>query len=112
MEYARISGIDTLDTAPSYGDSEAVIGEYMSQYGRRFKIISKLPHLDRESDFDLEGLCRRNLSHLRQEKMEGYLVHRFDDLRSNRGLFDRMRDLKEKGLVCKIGFSVYKTEYF
>ena len=41
-----ISGIDVLDTAYTYGNSEQVIGNFVKKHGNVFKIISKLPECD------------------------------------------------------------------
>ena len=46
LEYAWESGIDMLDTASSYGNSEEVLGEFIGKYREMdWKIITKVPDL-------------------------------------------------------------------
>ena len=43
LNLASKSGVDTLDTAYSYGESETLIGEFIAKNKKGFHIISKLP---------------------------------------------------------------------
>lgn len=110
LDYAYNKGIMTLDTAHSYGESEERIGEFISESKNTYNIISKLPPLD-NSELNVESYYLETLQRLRQEKIYGYLIHRFDDLTSYKGnLWIELRSLKERGLLNKAGTSLYKTE--
>jgi len=111
LEFAYRCGIGTLDTAYSYGESEEIIGEFISQSKKGFKIISKLPNLDNNGILEVERYCQKTLGRLKQDKIYGYLIHKFDDMVSYKGdLWSEIESLKYKGLVYKIGFSIYKIE--
>jgi len=70
LNYAYVKGINLLDTAPAYGDSEQVLGKINVN---NFKIITKTRHFDNSeiTSNDLELLDQdfsRSLDNLKQEK--------------------------------------------
>ena len=99
--------IDLLDTSHSYGDSEKLIGEILHENPVPFKIVSKLPPLGKGSLDQVDDLFATSLSDLKVNSIYGYLIHRYEDYLSDQGLWERMRCLREKGLIKKIGFSLY-----
>lgn len=109
LNCARDAGIDTLDTALDYGDSEQRLGQ-IGVGG--FKVISKLPGLPEHMD-DVSGWVERMVQHslerLRVESLHALLFHRPDQLLENNGskLYESVKKLQKKGLVKKIGVSVY-----
>lgn len=110
LDVAFLSGIKTLDTAISYGNSEKVLG----QIGvNRWIIISKLPSVP-DSCKDISGWIRRqvegSLSRLRVESLHGLLLHNASDLMGPQALniVQALNELKNAGLVNKIGVSVYR----
>lgn len=109
LSHAYDLGIRELDTAFSYGESEALIGDFIRQSKKEFRIISKAPHLD-NSAFSLEDSAKETLKKTGQGRLYGYLIHRFSDLSKYKGLFQDLCALKQKGLTEKIGFSIYKPE--
>jgi aryl-alcohol dehydrogenase-like predicted oxidoreductase len=109
LEYARKVGIDILDTAYSYGESERVIGEFIENNKSNFKIISKLPTLDGNTHEWIEKIIFDSLSKLKIKSIYGYLVHKFEDFLRNYTLWDVLESLKERKIIKKIGFSIYKT---
>lgn len=110
LMYAHNAGLDTLDTAYAYGDSENAIGEFMSQYRKKFKVISKIPYFDGAAGTGVEQHCIETLKRLKQDRLYGYLVHQFDNIISRKDLLKDVESLKSRGLVDKIGFSLYKPE--
>jgi aryl-alcohol dehydrogenase-like predicted oxidoreductase len=102
---AEERGITVLDTAPVYGDSEAVLGRLLQ--GRSgLRIVSKLPACPiTEAEGLLQASCRR----LRVPALYGCLIHDFESYRKDRKILDELRRLKAQGLVKKIGFSLYRT---
>lgn len=113
LQFAQESGISVLDTACSYGDSESVLGMTLTSE-HNFRIITKLPSFkkDKISSSDSEDLKKAfydSLSRLRQIKVDGLLIHNADDILNKEGeiLFSALIELRQGGLVEKIGVSVY-----
>lgn len=109
LQLARAHGIDTLDTAIAYGDSEACLGEIGTQ---GFKLVTKLPAIPEQCP-DVSGWVREqiaaSLARLGVNEVDGLLLHRPSQLLGPDGdaLFRTMRELKEAGTVKKIGVSIY-----
>lgn len=106
-------GVNTLDTAALYGDSESVLGQHLPR-PHNFSIVGKTLHLDPERPLSeaLETVRTgviRSLSRLGEQKLAALLVHRVDDLLGPAGdaLFKTLVSLREAGLVEKLGASVY-----
>ena len=110
IDYARSIGVDTLDTAAAYGDSEQRLGEIGLQ---KFKIISKLPPIPVKSG-DVGHWVRttveKSLELLRIRQLAGLLLHHPADLLGENGaqLHRALLDVQAAGLVGKIGVSVYR----
>jgi len=106
---ARGASITMLDTAISYGDSEAVLGQ---QNLATFNIVSKLPevpHNCRNIDEWVEAQVRTSLRRLQVSKLHGLLLHRPAQLLEAVGetLYQSLLKLKAQRLVDHIGVSVY-----
>lgn len=108
----RELGIDTIDTAISYGYSESILGLVGVS---DFKVISKIPPVQ-QSNVDRKQWVLKNiyksLDRLRIKKLHGLLLHNADDLlgADSRGLVDGLMAAKELELVEKIGYSIYSVE--
>ena len=109
------AGLDLLDTAPAYGVSEAVLGEILAD--RTPRIVTKTPQfpgrrIEREDGRLLRKSLLRSLERLRQDQVYGLLVHAANDLLKPGGerLYATMVDLREEGLVQRLGVSVYTHE--
>lgn len=112
LSMARSRGIDTLDTAAAYGDSEVVLGRIGTD---SFKVVSKLPPRDSyvtESAEWVEACVKSSLSNLNQNSLYGYLLHRPLELLTDDGkaIYNTLRRLQKDGLIKKIGVSVYGPE--
>ena len=103
LSYATVHGIDTLDTAAAYGDSEERIGRYQAGSGQKFKIVSKLPKDAGDPVAALTG----SLAKLKANSLYGYLFHDFQTYENNRGAWDELVALKAQGQIKKIGLSLY-----
>lgn len=109
LSLARDYGIDTVDTALAYGDSEDCLGELGV---RDMKVISKLPAVPRACS-DVEGWVRDSVSaslgRLRIDRLYGLLLHRPLELLGARAeaLWQGLNAVKNQGDVGKIGVSVY-----
>lgn len=110
---AQREGIDLLDTASLYGDSEAAIGAAL-EAGPPFRIVTKTPafaprRVSSAETAVLRGAFEQSLSRLRQKNVYGLLIHAPGDLLKPGGerLWKEMSALKRAGRVEKIGFSAY-----
>lgn len=112
---ARELGINLLDTAPAYGDSEERLGRLLAGQRRDWLICSKVGEEFEggRSRFDFSpGYTRhsvqRSLRRLRTDVIDIVLVHSDgDDLRIIRelGTLQALRELKEEGLIRAFGMS-------
>lgn len=112
LTLAERSGIEVLDTAPGYGDSESVLGAN-GVSARGFRLVTKTPGFRNTGAKDIEDCVResfqRSLAQLGSAKIYGILVHHAYDLCGPAGakILHALTVLKQSGLVDKIGVSVY-----
>lgn len=97
------SGLCFIDTAYGYGNSEDVLGDSPALHNYPFRIISK---------YAAEGLSpveqyKVSLKRLKVERLYAYMVHNFPTYIDNPKIWDEFLELKNKGLVDRIGFSLY-----
>jgi aryl-alcohol dehydrogenase-like predicted oxidoreductase len=112
LERAQKCGLDTLDTAIAYGESEEVLGQ-LGISG--WKIITKLPAVPDDcqnigkwvNDNILQSMSRLKVTHL-----YGVLLHTPGQLLDRIGpaLYSALQSIKTQGLTTKIGVSVYGPE--
>ena len=96
LDFCKSHGIDTLDTAQGYGQSEKVLGQFdLSQ----FKVITKLIGSAR---------LETSLENLKQDSVYGLMFHRENEC--NDQTWRRFETYKAQGLVKKIGVSVYSPD--
>ena len=108
LQLARASGIQTLDTAIAYGDSEERLGDIGIQ---GWQVVSKLPAIPVGcSDIPawIATSVGASLGRLKVPKLYGLLLHRPHQLLEEHGpqLYGALQHLKGTGLVQKIGVSV------
>ncbi|MHB8770855.1 MAG: aldo/keto reductase [Syntrophales bacterium] len=105
-------GMSVIDTASQYGCSEETIGRCLPG-DQPFRIVTKTPSCPKGVIADGAALLKdafaASLRNLRQRTVYGLLIHDADDLLSRNGgvLWRALQDLKESGVVEKIGVSVY-----
>lgn len=107
LEEAETAGIDTLDTAYAYGDSEKVIGAFTDKTKTKFKIISKLPTC---GVVNADNYLNDTLSRLRTKSLYGYILHDYKSYCDNPDLIGWLIEKKDSGIIEKIGFSLYYTQ--
>ncbi len=108
LNLAVSSGINLLDTAQAYGTAESVLGRCWPTGAPR-RLISKLPAgTDRHS---WEESLITSLQRLQTPKLNGFLLHRASDLLLPHGgaLLNWMESLRDRGLVERIGVSIYEA---
>jgi aryl-alcohol dehydrogenase-like predicted oxidoreductase len=113
LECAAENGVNCLDTASAYGDSEEVIGKAMRELGLtdNMVVVTKaLPLDDNLKPSDTDKLIRQgvetSLKNLQLDILPICLFHR----ESNTVYADSLRKMKEKGLVKHIGISVNSSD--
>ena len=111
LNLAKNNNINTLDTAPEYGNSEQVLGDVNTC---DFKIVTKTRNFNQAvignkeinlltSDF------KKSLKLLKQKSVYSVLVHNANDLLKPGAdkIIKQLQILKQKGLLTKIGVSIY-----
>ncbi|MEI6300063.1 MAG: aldo/keto reductase [Betaproteobacteria bacterium] len=112
LQHALAAGLDTLDTAMAYGDSEQRLGRMGVG---AWRVISKLPPMP-DDCADVSGYVQRSvqgsLERLNLSSLYGMLLHRPYQLLGAQGdvLYRALLNLKTQGLVAKIGVSIYGPE--
>jgi aryl-alcohol dehydrogenase-like predicted oxidoreductase len=109
LRRAQLTGMDTLDTAIAYGDSESVLGGLGVQ---GWKVVSKLPAVPEGCPNVAQWVrtqTQESLQRLGLQRMYGLLLHRPGQLLEGFGsdLYAALVALKAEGLVSKVGVSVY-----
>jgi aryl-alcohol dehydrogenase-like predicted oxidoreductase len=112
LSRAKEANINTLDTAISYGESEQCLGN--AGVGG-WNLITKLPPIP-ENCLDVTDWvnCQINasLQRLKAESIMAIMLHRPKQLLESNGrcLWAALQALKNKGIIEKIGFSIYDVE--
>ena len=114
LDQAMAGGVNTLDTANNYGDSQRVIGAWLKTVPaeKRPFLITKIGPFDHSSDEALRADIRRQtegcLRDLGVEKLDMLMVHMFEDYEKDpetvREVFMQM---KKEGLIGMTGISAY-----
>ena len=112
LDTAVDHGIDSIDTAIAYGQSESVIGETAQN---RFNIISKLPPLPSEVSNVSEWVHMQvdaSLARLNCKSLDALLLHRPQDLVEQHGaeLYAAINSLKIKKIIQRFGISIYAPD--
>lgn len=105
LDAAHGGGIDTLDTACVYGESEQVLGDYLRQNGKRFRIVSKTKGV---TEAGAKTSLTNSLETLGIRSLHAYLLHDFEAFAKNPSAWRTVEALKESGGADKIGFSLYR----
>lgn len=115
LQRARELGINLLDTAPAYGNSEQRLGELLKGQNRDWVICSKVGEefIDGNSHFDFtpehtRASVTRSLRRLQREYLDIVLIHSDgNDIRivEQYGTLQVLADLKQRGLIRAFGFS-------
>jgi len=108
LKFAKESGIDTLDTASGYGDSEKVLGDIGVN---DFQVVTKTVPLQSNVNNVLQSF-NQSLKNLNTTSIDGLLIHNIDDIKDKQFdfLYKKLDQLKQDKLITKIGFSTYLPE--
>lgn len=105
IKVARENGIDTIDSAFAYGESENVLG-LIDTTG--FKLITKFIGISNKKDLDLQ--LAESLSKLNRNSIYGYIAHRPNEILKKRELWQFINEKKHENIIQKIGFSFNTIE--
>lgn len=113
---ADVAGISWLDTAQAYGNAESVLGRQLPK-SHGFRLISKLPlqtqpvFTRQDSEVWEENLFK-SCQRLGVESLDALLLHSTADLRKpgSEHLEGWILDLRDRGLVQRVGVSIYEAE--
>ena len=106
LSEAFANGVNALDTAPEYGDSEEVIGRTLAELklSGKFNIVTKIPKVPENCDPEkfIENSLKHSLQRLRTDVLAAALIHIEDD-----GIYlDILKSMKDKGLIRYAGISL------
>lgn len=112
LDRALSAGIDMLDTAILYGESEAALGAAGAD---RFRVVTKLPPIPHEVSNVLAWVREHadwSMTRLGVSRLDGLLLHRPSDVAGPRGtaLVDALGVVRDEGLVAATGVSIYGPE--
>lgn len=109
---AAKAGVTVIDTAPGYGDAEAVLGELLPP-DHAFRIVTKtLPAAAMATDPDaVERQLDRSLAALRRDRIDTLLMHHAGALWGPHGAAHAaaLIHARADGRVRRIGVSVYEA---
>lgn len=108
------AGVNYYDTAYIYPGSEALMGKIFEKNGIRQKvhIATKLPQYMMKSLEQIEKCFQEELSRLKTDYVDYYLMHMMNDVKSwerlkRLGIDEWIREKKESGAIRQIGFSYH-----
>ncbi len=122
LKFAWKNGINSFDTAPAYGNSEKIIGSFISSISKeeikKPVIVSKLPAINIEKNLTFDKIysfinknITLSLKNLKINRIPIYLLHLPSDLYIEDGIIiDCLNQVKNEGLIERFGLSVYNPE--
>ena len=110
--YAIDNGVNFIDTAYLYGDSESFLGEILTdEYRSKVKICTKLPSINVRKYGDMENFLNEQLKRLNVDFIDYYLIHAIDLKAFNRlvkrDLVKFINKARNEGKIKNIGFSYH-----
>lgn len=111
LQQAKFFGMDTLDTAINYGESEELLGQLA---GSDWKTITKLPAVPKDCHNVAEWVhdeIQKSMKRLNVTQLYGVLLHRPGQLYESIGpsLYAALYELKVQNMARKIGVSIYSV---
>lgn len=96
-------GCNFVDTAAVYGDSEAVLGEFLQDGRREHWIVATKYSGQKEG---IRACLERQLQNLRTDRVDLYQMHW---AAREESVYQTLAELKQEGLVRALGVSLYNT---
>lgn len=113
LRIAREAGMDTLDTAIAYGESETALGR-LGMDG--WKVVTKLPGIPEgcpDVPAWVTGQVEASLARLGIDRLHGLLLHRPEQLLGPQGpdLARALLEIRERGKTERVGVSIYDPSH-
>ena len=111
--FAVDQGVNYFDVAPSYGNAEEQLGNSLKPYRRRIHLACKTGRRDRRS---AEAELEQSLRRLHTDDLDVYQLHAVSSMKDVEeafapgGVMELMRDVKEKGVAARIGFTAHSED--
>ncbi|MCF6358452.1 MAG: aldo/keto reductase [Draconibacterium sp.] len=114
-------GINLLDTAPAYGNSEQRLGKLLAKQNHEFVIATKVgetfdaktggSHYNFTPEFITTGI-KQSLKNLRKDVLDIVLIHSDGNDKAiiEQGALEVLADLKQQGLIRATGMSTKTVE--
>lgn len=106
LDFAKQNDIKTIDTADSYGTASKIIGDYLKNNPDSFWVNTKF----KKSNIKIKKQLYNSLKDLNIDRVNTYFYHSFNDFLLHPELLGELKELKNAGLINKIGISVYDNE--
>ena len=115
LAQAYEAGVEWLDTAPAYGEAEALVGRFLKSGNgtAAIRVCTKLPGLRADlSAAQVRAVATRSLERsrrtLNRDTIDLYLLHQSADLRRHgAALADCLGEFSRRGWIKRVGASVY-----
>ena len=119
IRHAITEGIQYIDTASAYGDSERVIGKSLAGgWSNRVKVITKLPPFSEEVlsenqhlslSIMVRNLFLQSCINLKVDHIDSFMLHRADHLKHDQ-ILDELKKLRKEGRINHISVSVQSPQ--
>lgn len=117
LRTAYKNGVTYFDTAYNYhkGESQSFLGDFLSKYDRStYRLANKLPIFKVTSTAQALEIFEEQRQKCRVDYFDNYLLHAISDSRWSETvkplkLYEMLLDLKDKGLITRMGFSFHGT---
>lgn len=107
LDFAYQNGINRLDTAANYGNSEAILGKYFkSNPTKKFEVITKFNLLNKTCE---ESLIL-SLSKLHIKSINSIMFHSFLDYQNSKDQIEFLNKNYKGKFFQKLGVSVYTND--
>lgn len=113
IDTAFSSGINFIDSARGYGDSESLIGKAIKKHPDHFIIATKSPAKTEE---DMKNDIHKSLEALAVDQIDLYQCHfvksleQYEQIISESGALKALQEAKAKGLIKHIGITAHTKE--
>jgi len=110
LNAAYDNGVQILDTAEAYGNSQEVIGKFQkANPSKKFQIITKLSANHVLKNNQLINHIIENCKILNTERLYGYMFHNYQSFKKNTIFYDEILQARNQGLIQKAGISLYSN---
>lgn len=104
LNFALQNGISILDTAPSYGNSEKILGNYFQKNtSKSFKVVTKISHKNNS----LEEQLFSSLKNLKIKKIDCLMFHSFKVYNRYKDQISFFLKKYQNSLFNELGISLY-----